>query len=128
MTNITRREKFLFYPMIKACCKSLSFSLIIVLLATRLGSYTHEMFVGPIQEYISQAATVCADEESPAKTPYLFKVKRLLLDVASVEHVEIVIALSPALDPQFPRQKFFMPPEVYLDIVIPPDENPSRVS
>lgn len=114
--------------MINAGCKSLAFFLIVVLLATRLGSYTHEMFAGPIQEYISQAATVCADEESPAKTPYLFKVKRLLLDVANVEQVEIVIALSPALDPQFPLQKFSKPPEVYLDIVVPPDEDASCVS
>lgn len=128
MTNITRREKFLFYPTIKACSQSLSFFLIVVLLATRLSSYTHEMFVGPIQEHISQAATVCADEESPAKTPYLFKVKRLLLDVASVEQIEIVIALSPALDPQFPLQKFSMPPEVFLDIVVPPDERLFGVS
>jgi hypothetical protein len=128
MTNITRREKILLYPLMKAGCKGLAFFLVVVLLATRLGNYTHEMFVGPIQEYISQAATVCADEESPAKTPYLFKVKRLLLDVANVEQVEIVIALSPALDPQFPLQKFSMPPEVYLDIVVPPDEDPSCLS
>lgn len=114
--------------MINAGCKSLAFFLIVVLLATRLGSYTHEMFAGPIQEYISQAATVCADEESPAKTPYLFKIKRLLLDIANVEQIEIVIALSPALGPQFPLQKFSKPPEVYLDIVVPPDEDASCVS
>jgi hypothetical protein len=114
--------------MIKAYCKSLAFFLIVVLLATRLGSYTHEMFVGPIQEYISQIAAVCADEESPEKTPYLYKVKRLLSDVASLEEMEIVIVLTPALDPQLPRPKFSMPPEVYLDIAVPPDEVPSYVS
>jgi hypothetical protein len=114
--------------MIKACCKSLAFFLIIVLLATRLGSYTHEMFAGPIQEYISQVAALCADEESPAKTPYLFKVKRLLSDIVSLEQIKLVIVLSPALDSPFPLQKFSMPPEVYLDIVVPPDEAPSRVS
>jgi hypothetical protein len=114
--------------MIKACCKSLAFFLIVVLLATRLGSYTHEMFAGPIQEYISQIAAVCADEESPEKTPYLYKIKRLLSDIASLEQVEIVIVLSPALDPQLHRQKFTMPTEVYLDIAVPPDETPSCVS
>jgi hypothetical protein len=128
MTNTTRRENILQYPMIKACCKILAFFLIVVLLASRLGSYTHEMFAGPIQEYISQAATVCADEESPAKTSYLFKVKRFLLDVASVEQGEIVLVISPALDPQFPLQKFSIPPEVYLDILVPPDEDLSGVS
>lgn len=114
------------YSMIKSFSKSLAFLLIIVLLATRLGSFTHEMFAGPIQEHISQIATLCADEESPQKTPYLFKVKRLLSDVVSPEQIKIVIVLSPALDPQLPLQKFTMPPEVYLDIVVPPDELLSR--
>jgi hypothetical protein len=110
--------------MINSYGKSLAFLLIVILLATRLGSYTHEMFAGPIQEYISQIAAVCADEESPEKTPYLFKVKRLLSDVVSLEQIEIVLVLAPAL----PRQKFTMPPAVYLDILVPPDEDPSGVS
>lgn len=116
--------KIYFLPMIK----SLSLILIVVLLATRLSNFTHEMFAGPIQEYISQTATVCSDEDSPAKTPYLFKVKRLLLDIASVEQADIVITLAPTLDPQFPLQLFFMPPEVYLDIIVPPDEDASFAS
>ncbi|PKN11356.1 MAG: hypothetical protein CVU69_12735 [Deltaproteobacteria bacterium HGW-Deltaproteobacteria-4] len=110
--------------MITPYCKGLAFLLIVVLLATRLGSYTHEMFAGPIQEHISQIAAVCADEDSPEKTPYLFKVKRLLSDVVSPEQIEVVFVLAPALDPQFPSQKFTMPPDVYLDIVVPPDEDP----
>lgn len=114
--------------MIKPYCKGLAFLLIVVLLATRLGSYTHEMFVGPIQEHISQIAAVCADEESPEKTPYLFKVKRLLSDIVNPEQIEIVFVLTPALDPQLPSQKFTMPPDVYLDIVVPPDEDPVFLS
>jgi hypothetical protein len=110
--------------LIKPYCKGLAFLLIVVLLATRLGSYTHEMFAGPIQEHIFQTATFCADEESPAKTPYLFKVKRLLSDIVNPEQIKIVFVLAPALDPQFPDQKFTLPPDVYLDIVVPPDEYP----
>jgi len=110
--------------MIKPYCKGLAFLLIVVLLATRLGSYTHEMFAGPIQEHIFQTATFCANEESPAKTPYLFKVKRLLSDIVSPEQIEIVFALTPALDPRLPLLKLTMPPDVYLDIVVPPDEDP----
>ncbi|MDZ4185656.1 MAG: hypothetical protein U1D97_11840 [Desulfuromonadales bacterium] len=109
---------------IKPYCKGLAFLLIVVLLATRLGSYTHEMFAGPIQEYIFQTAIVCADEESPEKTPYLFKVKRLLSDIVKPEQIELVFVLAPALDPQLPAQEFTMPPDVYLDIVVPPDEAP----
>lgn len=114
--------------LIKPYCKDLAFLLIVVLLATRLGSYTHGMFAGPIQEHISQVALVCADEESPEKTPYLFKVKRLLSDIVNPEQIKIVSILSPALDPQFPAQKFTMPPDVYLDIVVPPDEDPAFFS
>lgn len=114
--------------MIKSYSQSLAFLLIIVLLATRLGSYTHEMFAGPIQEHISQIAALCADEESPEKTPYLFKVKRLLSDVARLEQIEIVSFLAPVLDPQHPQLKLTMPPDVYLDIVVPPDEDPASIS
>jgi hypothetical protein len=86
------------------------------------------MFAGPIQEHISQIAALCADEESPKKTPYLFKVKRLLSDVVSLEELKIVFALAPALDPQRPQLKLTMPPDVYLDIVVPPDEDPASIS
>lgn len=110
--------------LIKPYCKGLAFFLIVVLLATRLGSYTHGMFAGPIQEHISQIALVCADEESPEKTPYLFKVKRLLSDIVNPEQIEIVFVLAPALDPQHPAEEFTIPPDVYLDIVVPPDEDP----
>lgn len=110
--------------LIKPYCQGLAFILIVVLLATRLGSYTHEMFAGPIQEHILQTAIVCADEESPEKTPYLFKVKRLLSDIVNPEQIAIVSVLTPALDPQLPAVKFTIPPDVYLDIVVPPDEGP----
>lgn len=105
-------------------CVSLSLFLVVALLTSRIGSYTRELFVGPIQDHISHAATVCADDDPLSDNSYIFKIKRALFEVASpgLDQVEIAFILPPSFDQQFVSQQFTMPSDVYLDILVPPDE------
>lgn len=114
--------------MIKFLCKSLAFFLVVALLTSRLGTYSHEMFVEPIQEFISQTAAVYDDASPQGKTSYILKVKKLLSDIANLEQLEISTVISPALETEVVLQKFTMPPAVYLDILVPPDESSPLVS
>lgn len=114
--------------MINSLSRHLAFLLIVTLLVSRLGNLTHERFVEPIQEYISHEATVYSDDSGKGKTPYILKSKKMLPDISNLEEIVIDLTLPAGLEIEVVLQKFTMPPKVYLDILVPPDESPSYAS
>lgn len=99
--------------------KILAFSLILVLLTVRIGSFSDETFVYPIQDVIFKTAHI--SEENAKHKPSCLKLKR-----ASGEAFCSAVQLLAEFRPQETRLTAFSPfkvlPEVYLDIFIPPDE------
>lgn len=114
--------------MIKYLTKNLAFLLIVSLLVSRLGTFTHEMFVEPIQEFISQEATVFSDDSPKGKTTYILKVKKLLPDVTTLEEIMLDLTIPSVIKTELVLQIFTMPPKVYLDILVPPDVSPAFTS
>lgn len=99
--------------------QSLALLLIAALLALRLHTLTPEVFVVPYQDFLKDTPTIYS-ETSPAKagTPG-FKPKRQL-DLTCLEPVHLLPVVREAL-PLIPFQPFFALPEVYLDILVPPE-------
>jgi hypothetical protein len=102
------------------CSKILAFSLILVLLTIRLGSFSQETFVQPVQDVIFKTANI--SEETGKHKPSSVKAKRATGEVfcGAVQLVVEYHPLETRLTPSF-RYQFL--PEVYLDIFIPPDED-----
>jgi hypothetical protein len=97
----------------------LSFALILVLLTIRIGSFTDETFVYPVQDVIFKTAHI-SSEEAKQKTSGL-KTKRTAGDIfCSAAQLQLdFFPLESRLTPSSPYKAL---PEVYLDIFIPPDE------
>lgn len=102
--------------------KTLSFFLILVLLASRLATFSHDFFVEPIQDNISHAATLSADDECGGSYNFA-KAKKLAFDLPVLELTENDYSLPSTLDSQIAHQPFIDPLEVFLDILVPPDDN-----
>jgi hypothetical protein len=99
--------------------KILAFSLILVLLTVRIGSFSQETFVYPIQDVIFKTAKI--SEENAKHKPSSLKPKRCAGEVFCAA-AQLVVEFHPLetwLTPCFPYHAL---PEVYLDIFIPPDE------
>lgn len=99
--------------------KILALSLALVLLTIRIGSFSKETFVQPVQDVIFQTAKI--SEETTKQKPSALKPKRAT--------GEVVASASQLLTPFYPMLTRLIPclpyqalPEVYLDIFIPPDE------
>jgi hypothetical protein len=101
------------------CTKILAFSLVLVLLTVRLGSFSDETFVYPIQDVIFQTAHISAEDAK--HKPSCLKLKRASGEAfCSAVHLPLeFLPHETRLTPCFPYQAL---PEVYLDIFIPPDE------
>lgn len=99
--------------------KVLAFSLVLVLLTLRLGSFSQETFVQPVQDVIFQTAHI--SEETTKSKPSALKPKRATGEVIASGAQLLVhfFPLETRLTPCLPYQPL---PEVYLDIFIPPDE------
>lgn len=97
----------------------LAFCMILVLLAVRLGSFSEEVFVTPVEDAIFDVAFVSADEKSP-QTKYQIKSKRafecalLQYDVPPIPSLRVIAAL-PAYVP------VFFPDDIASEIFIPPE-------
>jgi hypothetical protein len=99
--------------------KILSFALILVLLTVRIGSFSDESFVYPIQDVIFETAHLSSEDAK--HKPSGLKTKRATGDVfcGAVQQQLEFFPLETRLTPCFPFKAL---PEVYLDIFIPPDE------
>jgi hypothetical protein len=105
--------------------RTLALLLIVAVMTARIGSFSYERFVQPIQSYISKAPFL-AEGETTGKIP-IVKLKRSLLDVASMLSMEDLIKRpQPALSLLISFQPFVRLPEVYLEKFDPPD--PVRAS
>jgi hypothetical protein len=99
--------------------KILAFSLILVLLTVRIGSFSDETFVYPVQDVLFKTAHISAEEAK--HKPSGLKTKRATGDVfcSAVQQQLEFFPLETRLTPCFPYHPLS---EVYLDIFIPPDE------
>lgn len=98
--------------------KILAFSLVLVLLTVRIGSFSQETFVYPIQDVIFKTAKI--SEENSKHKPTSLKLKRIAGE-AFYDAVPLLVEFHPTetrLTAFYPFRAF---PEVYLDIFIPPD-------
>lgn len=99
--------------------KILAFSLIVVLLTVRIGSFSQETFVYPVQDVIFKTANI--SEGNAKHKPSSLKPKRIAGE-AFCEAVSLLVEIhltETRLTVFFPFKAL---PEVYLDIFIPPDE------
>ena len=101
------------------CTKILAFSLILVLLTIRLGSFSQETFVQPVQDVIFKTANI--SEETAKHKPSTVKPKRVTGEVFCGA-VALVVEYHPLETRLTPCVRYQALPEVYLDIFIPPDE------
>jgi hypothetical protein len=99
--------------------KILAFTLILVLLTVRLGSFSDETFVQPIQDVIFQTAHISTEDVK--HKPSCLKSKRTSGD-AFCRAVQPQLDFFPLETRMTPCSPFKALPEVYLDIFIPPDE------
>jgi hypothetical protein len=102
------------------CTKILAFSLILVLLTIRLGSFSRETFVQPVQDVIFKTANI--SEETAKHKPSTLKPKRATGEVFCGA-VAWVVEYHPLETKLTPCVRYQALPEVYLDIFIPPDED-----
>lgn len=99
--------------------KFLALSLVLVLLTIRIGSFSQETFVQPVQDVIFQTEKI--SEETAKHKPSALKPKRAVGE-AVADGAQLLVQFFPLetrLTPCLPYQSL---PEVYLDIFIPPDE------
>jgi hypothetical protein len=96
-------------------------ALVLSILTMRIGSVSHVNLVQPIQNFLTKTPTL-KDDNLRTKLIF-FKIKRALHDLTSLEE-------TPGLPPHLPpvsrlrsERLFQTPPEVFLDIFRPPDEN-----
>lgn len=101
------------------CSKILAFSLVLILLTVRLGSFSQETFVQPVQDVIFQTAKVCEDDVK--HKPSALKSKRATGE-AVASATQLLVQFFPLETRLMPCLSCQAPPEVYLDIFIPPDE------
>lgn len=104
-----------FRPLSKKSCALI---LILALLAIRLGSVSHTVFVEPVQQYISQVAYMADGDIKPGAPG--FKHKRFLSDAPVVVEIfapPLFVPQTPALYLPAPTEAL---PEVYLKSFIPP--------
>lgn len=99
--------------------KILAFALILVLLTVRLGSFSQETFVFPIQDVIFKTAHISA--ENAKHKPSSLKPKRISGEAFFTE-VQLLTECCPLETRLTPCSPYKDLPEVYLDIFIPPDE------
>jgi len=99
--------------------KILAFSLVLVLLTIRIGSFSQVTFVQPVQDVIFQTAKIC--EETAKSKPSALKPKRAAAD-AVANGAQLLIQFFPLETRLMPCLPYQSLPEVYLDIFIPPDE------
>ena len=99
--------------------KIFALTLVVVLLTVRIGSFSQEAFVYPVQDVIFKTAKL--SEENAKHKPSGMKPKRSAGEAVSSTAQPLVgfFPLETRLTPCFPYQAL---PEVYLDIFIPPDE------
>jgi hypothetical protein len=104
--------------------RTLALLLIVAVMTARIGSFSYERFVQPIQSYISKAPFI-AEGETNGKTP-LVKPKRSFFDLASILSMEdLVHAHQPVVSMLISVQPFCLLPEVYLEAFDPPDPVPA---
>ena len=94
--------------------------LILAILTMRIGSVSHFSFVKPIQNYISKASSL--QEDNIRQKVTFFKIKRSLQDVAPDSSSSGLPPYLPFVSRLVPKPSFQALPEVYLDILLPPDE------
>ncbi len=105
---------------IRLLVRVLAFSMILVLLAVRLGSFSEEAFITPIEDAIFDVAFVSADEKGPQTKPQAVKSKRAL--ECDVLHYDVPMprpVLTTAVRPM--HVPTFFPEEVAFEIFIPPE-------
>lgn len=99
----------------------LAFSMILVLLSVRLGSFGEELFVTPVEDAIFDVAFVSVDDNGPQTKPAAIKYKGTLDcdlpqgDISVPGPVSINVVLSPYVPAWSPRDlvsDIFIPPEV----------------
>lgn len=97
----------------------LAFCMILVLLAVRLGSFSDEVFVTPVEDALFDVAFVSVDEKGPQskaqiKSKRAFECELLQYEVPALPSVQVVAAL-PAHVPEFALEdittEIFIPPE-----------------
>lgn len=97
----------------------LAFCMILVLLVVRMGSFSEEVFVTPVEDAIFDVAFISADEAGP-QTKLLIKSKRALecdllqYEVPEVPSVQVIMVLSRHVPEFFPEditREIFIPPE-----------------
>ncbi|WP_305043595.1 hypothetical protein [Geoalkalibacter sp.] len=98
--------------------KFLAFALIGVLLTMRLGSFSYESFVQPIEHFIAKTAFVA---DGNVKAPsFPFKNKRTLLDNCTLS-CELLAAPAPVPEREnLVWSRILPPPEVYFEPFVPP--------
>ncbi len=97
-----------------------AFALVLVLLTVRIGSYTTEVFVTPLQDYISDIAFINQDNSGADAKPNVFKPKRAF-DFFFLEGRGLLTFLPSPIEMLAPCIPFRAFPEVYLDIFVPPE-------
>jgi len=99
--------------------KCLAVALVLVLLTVRLGCFTEEAFVKPVEDCLFGSAFIAADAEGRGKLPVFLKSQALFIwDLAGEPLPPVILqesSVAPALPPvlllfSFPED-IFIPPE-----------------